>query len=179
MAIKAAPVTSPKVFLGDLSPAVAVLEGDCPEKDRAWVIIRQATEGDVRVIQDYGAETRTVFSDDRTEQIQHVNQADVRAKQVHLTLSDAGNIVNAQDEPLFRFDSGRLAMDFNEFQTAYGTLHPDVTRAMLLAVRDMNPIWDWAVSQWVRCPNCKVEFVLKDRHLLPLAETRDRAEQES
>lgn len=180
MAIKAAPVTSPKLYLGDLLPAVKELEGeDCQEKDRAWVVVRQATEGDNRRISDLSAETRFVYREETAEQVTNVNQAEVRAMQIYLTLVDAGNIVGDDDKPLFKFNNSRLAMSQSEFQKAYETLHPDATWAMLLAVREINPLWDPSTEQWVKCEHCGLEFALKDKHFVPLAKTKRQGESES
>jgi hypothetical protein len=170
MAINAAPVVSTQIYLGDLTSSVKEMEGDCDQADRAWVIIRQSTEGDNRRISEMSAETRTVWSDTATEQIRRINQAEVRALQVYLTLSDMGNVFadDAGKKPLFRFENGKLKMPKSEFQKAYDGLHPEVTRAIILAVYQTNPMWDWSIDQQIRCPECSAEFEVDDKHLVPL-----------
>jgi hypothetical protein len=181
MAIHTAPVISDKIYLGDLSAEVKQMEGDCAQEDRAWVIIQQGNEGDNRRISEMNAETRTIWHEEGTEQVQRVNRAAVRALQVFLTLADAGNIfADAGGKiPLFKFAGGKVAQQRQEFEKAYGSLHPAVSRSIILAVYRVNPMWDWRIEQHIECPECSHKFPILDEHLVPLAAMAELEPQDS
>jgi hypothetical protein len=180
MAIKTTPVLSKPIYLGDLSADVkAMEEGDEPD-DLAWVVVRQATEADQQRLSGMSSETRTIFSDGGTEQIQDTNPAELRALQVFRCLTDAGNIYDLDGKtPLFRFDKDGVDMGgFSEFKKAYGRLHPAAAGAIMLAVYKTNPHWDWMVLRRVKCSDCGFEFELTEGVMLPLR-ARESQEQDS
>lgn len=158
MAIKAVPVVSGPIYLADVSPAVARLEGDAPDSERAWISVRQATEQDAMKLEDALPDTTVEFIDAvddvgrpirREVQKRSDKVRDRFAMQVYLTLCDAGNIWADEDEtqPLFKFRKGtnysRYAGGFQEFLQAFGQLPSVVTIAMRDIVYDHNPMWDW------------------------------------
>jgi len=146
MALKALPTQSDKLFLQNLVPELGPMEGDCGEDNKAWASARQSTEADQRrVSQIYSARTFRYLGP-ITEETTDANALDEWALHVFLCLTDAGNLLNADGDPLFRFKRGDnygvLDMTFAEFQTAFGALHPLITRALRYAVWEINPLWD-------------------------------------
>jgi len=165
MAIKAMPIVSDRVFLSDLlggadpatstgqvkaaiSRQVAVLEGDCSPDERAWVIVRQATEAD-NMRRSGRVAKRTVKWGDGgdVEETRDDNLREQWAYEIYLCLCETGNIANYNGEPLFKFkDAGgyqKVAGGFEQFLKAYGSLPSAVTAAIRRAVLDANSDWDW------------------------------------
>lgn len=146
MALKALPIQSDQLFLQNLVPLLGPMEGDCGEDEKAWATARQATEADNRrVSQLYSA--RTVrYVGPVAEETTDVNALDEWALQVFLCLTGVGNVTDAAGESLFNFKRGDnydvLDMTLVEFQEAYGSLHPLITRALRYVVWEINPIWD-------------------------------------
>jgi hypothetical protein len=160
MAIKAAPIFQ-KVYLGDVSPDVTKLEGDdCPQEERAWVEVRQATEADNMEINAMSANQRWIYKDSGTETVQSVNPSEIRAKEVFTCLTDVGNIYADPEGkvPMFRFENhgtyNRVTGGFQSFLGAYGSLPSVVTGAMLRAVYQVNPDWDWLGKRYIKCVEC-------------------------
>lgn len=180
MAISTAPVVSGQIYLGDLNVDVKEAEGDCEQADRAWVIVRQATERDQASIADMSAETRTRFSDDGAEQVSSYNTRTARARQIYACLVDAGNIFDEKGKkPLFKFGKAGFDGVFSDFLVPFGSLLTIVTDAMLQAVFQLNPQWDWAVLREAKCPVCEHVFELAEEVLQPLGEAASREQASS
>lgn len=165
MAIKAMPVTSDRIFLGDLlnndypdtprgrtikqiSERVAVLEGDCDPGDRAWVMIRQATEADNMHRADRVSKRTVRWKGEDVEETRDDNLREQWALEVYMCLVDTGNLYDIKDKPLFTFKDTtagyrKLAMGFQDFLNAYGTLPTAVILAIRRAVLETNPDWDY------------------------------------
>lgn len=160
MAIKTAPIFK-TVYLGELDPRVAELEGDCLQEERAWVKVRQATEADNMEISALTSKQKLTYTKSgATEQEQDFNPREIRAMEVFKCLVDIGNIF-ADDEgkvPLFKFEShgsySKVAGGFQRFKEAYGSLPAVVTAAMLRAVYSVNPGWDWLTERNIKCEQC-------------------------
>jgi len=150
MAIKAIPTVSAPIYLGDVSDEVSKLEGNCQDADRAWVVVRQGTEGDNRRRADIESKfTLRWNKDGSADEVRDVNRRELWAFEVYSVLCGVGNIFSdeAGEKPLFSFKRGKdydsLACDFEEFKALYGELPSVVTNAMLRAVYQLNPDWDW------------------------------------
>jgi hypothetical protein len=149
MAISVAPIISDKLFLQNLSSDIAALEnsqGLCPEDQRAWVKIRQATEGDMAKLSQIGRMGKVTHHPDGSTTEEYDRDFNpIRAMQFMLTVAGAGNINNVSGEPLFKFKDGPnypiLDMSEDQFKAAYDSLPRIVTNAFALAVMKGNPQW--------------------------------------
>ena len=151
MAIHATPIISNKIYLADLSDDVHALEGDCEKKDRAWVMVRQATEADNMRLAARGAESTIEW--DNSGLVREKRSDNFRerwAYQVFMTLHDSGNILNPQGKNLFSFidkqDYRQVKGGFKVFLEAFGSLPSVVTGAILTAIYKTNPDWDWRAA---------------------------------
>lgn len=151
MAIKALPIISEPLYLTDLSKQIEEMEKDCPQDERAWVIVRQATEQDNNRRSALRSQVTLRWQDDGTaEEVRDVNMREMWAMEVYLCLCDVGNIFDADDKPLFEFaDAGpyrKCKGGFDDFKKAYGSLASPVTAALRQAVYKVNSDWDWFSS---------------------------------
>jgi len=164
MAIKTAPVFSGQIYLGDISPEVKELEGDCDPKERAWVKVRQATEQDNTQISKVQQSDTFIWGNDGSiQQKTPITQGEVRAWEAYYTLTDAGNFFLEGESELFQFvNSGpyqKVAGGYEEFSRRWGTLPPEVTLAISRSIYSVNPSWDWLADRRHKCPNCGEVFV--------------------
>ena len=163
--IKAKPIISGQMYLSDLlngehpddvrtkaiqqiSDQVAEIEGACLPDERAWVMVRQATEAD-NMRRAGRVSKRTVrWSGSDVEEVRNDNLREQWALETYMCLTDAGNLESANGDPLFVFKEAGLGypsldMTFSEFLAAYGSLPSDVTSAIRRAVLIVNPDWDY------------------------------------
>ncbi len=159
MTIKTAPIFSGKVYLGDISPDVKDLEGDCADDERAWIMARQATEADNMNLNAFAQGGRTIWTDDGVEQRNAVTQSEIRVYEVFLTLTDAGNFDDDKTgKELLQFATigsyNKVAGEFQEFKERYGTLPRMATSAVSRAIYTVNPDWDLSIEIRHDCPNC-------------------------
>lgn len=166
MAIKTMPLFK-QLYLGDLDPRIAKLEGDCDQSERAWVRIKQATEADNMELSDYNSKNRTS------------NPRDWRAMEVYVTLCDAGNIDEYDKKgdlvgPLFKFkDAGpytKFDGPFSKFKDQYAKLPSIVSAVMTQAVYAVNIDWDVFKVFEVLCPECGHQFAPTEEHRAPEGE---------
>lgn len=142
MKISRLPTISDPIYLSDISPDFAEMEGDVQENKRVWVKVKQATEGDNehrvgalatrRVEWAGGAATETVDDNVRTQ----------RRVEAHMTIMEVGNLVDEDGGPYFKKDMGLT--DFND---AWWALPTVVTDALHTAVLQVNPQWDWRMAK--------------------------------
>ncbi len=147
MAIKALPTVSDVIYLQDLVPQIELLEGECPNEEKAYVIVRQATEADSMAIDQMSSERRVVWSENEVQEIRDSRMREVWAMQVFRCMCDAGNIFGPDGEPLCKFSSGKMHAryvegTFRDFLKSFGAQSPLVTRALRYAAWEMNPDWD-------------------------------------
>lgn len=147
MALKITPIISEPIYLRDLDDDFKELEGDCQRDEQVFVIIRQATEADVRRITQLVSRREIKYGKDGTRsEIFDDDMSELRAMQLYTTLCDVSGLTDASDAPLFRFKQGKdyaqLAMGFSDFQVIYGRLPTTVVKAFNLAVWEGNPNWD-------------------------------------
>jgi hypothetical protein len=154
MAIKTVAVISSQLFLGDLYDKVKELEdegGECPQNERVWVMIRQATESDTAQVAEMRSKTVVRWVSDGAErgsipeEVRDDNPRLLWAWQVYLTLHDAGNLFDDDETPLFEFESkgpyNRVKGGFDKFMKSYGKLPAPVATSLLMAVGSINPGW--------------------------------------
>lgn len=124
------PVLSGAIFLRDISADVARLEDTdgepCPQGERVWVSVRQATESEsIRL---------------RSCQSNRV------VTQAFLVLTGAGNFTGEDNKPALVFqkrpDYPVYRGSFQEFLTTWNRLQPEVVLAIRDAVWNCNPEWD-------------------------------------
>ncbi|HUW12883.1 MAG TPA: hypothetical protein VM537_24360 [Anaerolineae bacterium] len=147
MAIKALPTVSNVLYLQDLVPGIAALEGDCAKEELAYVIVRQGTESDSIAIERMSSERQIVWTDKDVREVRDSRMREQWAMQVFRCMCDAGNITGQDDKAVFEFSGGAIHErfvdgTFGDFLKAYGALNPIVTRALRYAVWEMNPDWD-------------------------------------
>ena len=145
--MKIVPVISEPIYLRDISKQFKELEGDVPREEQVNVVIRQATQADVRKVSRLVSTRKVTYSNDGTRtEVFDDDMGEVRAMQLYTTLCDVGGLTDATDAPLFRFkqegDYPKLAMGFADFQEIYGTLPSTVVGALNLSVWEGNPQWD-------------------------------------
>jgi hypothetical protein len=150
MAIQTLPIISEPIYLQDLSERVAQFEANDPEEERAFVIIRQATEADNMRRGSMRSEVIVRWKQDGTsEEVRNTNLRELWAYEVYLTLCDAGNITNEKGDPLFTFITtgpyGKIRGGWETFQKVYGSLPSFVTDAIRAAVYKVNPDWNFAI----------------------------------
>ena len=166
MAIRTAPILSEQIYLGELSPEVKDIEGECDPKDRAWVKVRQATEQDAMQIAKL-TQSPMLWTDDGVEQKASATSHDIRAMEVYFTLTDAGNFEDVSGKELFQFVNGqaysKVAGGLQEFIGRYGQLPEQVTVALSRAVYSVNPMWDVFASREHKCPVCDNKFIPTDK----------------
>ena len=120
---------------------------------------RQATESDNMKLNAFAQGGRTIWTDDGVEQRNAVTQREIRAYEVFLTLTDAGNFEDDKTgKELFQFASigsyNKVAGEFQEFKERYGTLPGVATSAVSRAIYTINPDWDLLIEVRHNCPNC-------------------------
>ncbi len=147
MKIKKLPVVSDRIILADLSPAFKTLEGEVEPQDRAWVIVRQATQEDAQRRADLYAKRETRYeSDQGTDRIAAISEVyqDNPLRRMMLeaywTLQETGNLTTEDEKPYFHTLPAKK-MPQAEFEALWGGLDPVVARAIYLAVLQANPDW--------------------------------------
>jgi hypothetical protein len=144
-------MTEQTVFLADLSLAFKLMEGDVPEQDKAWVSVRQATQDDNIKRSDllskrevkYGRKDSSDNSVDSVSDVLDDNQPRRRMLEAFWTLTNVGNL-DRGDKPWFKAMPAKTKMQQNEFEKAWGELHPTVAAAISAAVLEVNPDWNQA-----------------------------------
>lgn len=146
--MKIIPIVKEHVYLADDNPDFARMEGECPESERVWVSVRQATEQDHIDVAELRKRRAVRWIGDSPEEVTAVNTRVVWAMQAYLTLTGAGNITFGDGTPVFKFASAgkgynKFDGDFNAFKNAWGQLPPVVIAAILSVVWKNNPEWTW------------------------------------
>lgn len=147
MAINAVPTMSDEIYLRDVSDRLKKLEGDdCPPAERAWVKVRQATEGDQLQISQRYAESEVHWRPDGSiTEKRSSNILDDRMFKAYLVMVDAGNIFDREGDPLFEFKDGgdypKYAGTYSKFKEHWMLLPPVAAGAIELALYELNPQW--------------------------------------
>jgi len=139
------PVESTKLFLADLSPEFAELEGEVPVDDRVWIVARQATQADNMSRADmytkrevkYGTDTSGSF--DSVSRVYNENALRRHMFEVFLTLKDIGNLKDGDKNVFPKMPAKDIKR--SEFEAIWGNLHPTVATAIHLACMQQNPDW--------------------------------------
>lgn len=149
MAIHAVPTISDEIYLQDVSRSIKKMEGsDCPKEECAWVKVRQATEGDQLQVSQHRAEASELLwlQDGNAMEKRSKGALEERMFRAYLVLTDAGNLFDAKDNPLFTFKEGddypKFDGSYAKFKKCWGQLHPQVADAIELAMYETNPQWD-------------------------------------
>jgi hypothetical protein len=146
MDLKTFPAESGKIFLADISPEFAELEGDVPVDDRVWVVIKQATQSDNMRRADLYTKRETKYSADAAGVIDSFSRVYTenvlrrRMEEVRLTLKDIGNLVD-DGKPVFPKMPAR-DIPQKEFEELWGKLpDPRIAEAVHAAVLQVNADW--------------------------------------
>jgi len=146
MTIKAIATQSDRIYLGDLSEEVEELEGECPQDERAWVTVRQATAGDFRRVGNSSGPRKTQWLEGVRTDVWNDDWAEAWAMQSYCCLTGTGNIEDGDGKPLFTFESqidyDKVKMSFDTFLEKHDSLPKAVTNAIRTAVWSINPDWD-------------------------------------
>jgi hypothetical protein len=144
--LKTFPVESGKIFLADVSPEFAELEGDVPVDERVWVIIRQATQADNMRRADLYTKRETKYTagtDGLIDSFSRVYTENIlrrRMEECRLTLKDIGNLT-MEGKPLFAKMPAK-SIPQKEFEDLWGNLpDPRIAEAIHLAVLQVNADW--------------------------------------
>jgi hypothetical protein len=135
------PVISGPIYLRDAYAPFAALEGDCPESERTWVKIRQATEGENEQRADLTKTREVVWGDAVTQRFQD-NEREIMRNEVYFTLQEAGNLTFDDGSPIF---PGKMT-NFDEFTQRWWKLDSTTATAIHKAVLSINRDWDWKKS---------------------------------
>ena len=151
MTLSTVPIVTEKLYLRDLSDTLKAIEGECKDELRAWVTIRQATEGDVAAIERVRGKGQVIHGQDgSTTEMYDRDTSHVRKEQFFRTVTGVGNISDAAGKELCKFKAGPnyaiLDMTDDEFSVAYDALPRPVTNAFGLAILKGNPQWDLRVA---------------------------------
>lgn len=119
------------------------------EDGKLWVLIRQATFAESRELRELTAGMRIVETkkDNTLAMEQDVNQNDIKAKSIFLTLSGIGGIEDDDGNPIepiaFRTSAG-VSKVANEsvFMTVLGKFSDEVVDEIYDVVLEVNPQWD-------------------------------------
>lgn len=147
MAINAVPTISDEIYLRDVSERVKKIEGDCPKKECAWVKVRQATEGDQLQVSQRYADSEVVWQvDGSAKEKRSSNTLEDRMFKAYLVLTDAGNIFDGGEKPIFEFadrgDYPKFKGTWAQFKNRWSLLPPAAASAIELALYRLNPQWD-------------------------------------
>lgn len=112
------------------------------------VTIAQATFAQDRTRSELLKTQRYSFDDrerTKSEMIQEVNPRDLQALEVYLTITSAEGIVDENEQPLFKFNTGATGVsrpaNQAEFMAALGRMPTDVVEEIHKYVREVNPSW--------------------------------------
>jgi hypothetical protein len=136
---------SERIFLAEVSPTFAGLEGELPPEERAWVIIRQATTEENTKRSAMFAKRETKYEagpDGRVGSISDVyydNSLNRKMHEVFWTLKDVGNLTLG-DKPVFSKVPPKIG-SVSEFEKEWGRLPLEVALAIHEAVLVQNPTW--------------------------------------
>lgn len=142
-------MTEKTMFLADVSPAFKMMEGDVQESDKVYVTIRQASQEDNIKRSDllakrevkYGRRDSSDSTVDSVSDVLEDNQPRRRMLEAYWTLSNVGNL-DRGDKPWFKAMPAKTKMLQNEFEKAWGELHPVVAAAISAAVLEVNADWN-------------------------------------
>jgi hypothetical protein len=148
MDLDALATVSDRIYLADIHPGFAKLEGEVANpQDRAWVIVTQATEEDHRRRADLTARREASYTLDEEGRLRSAAEAVTENVYTRImfeawaTLKDAGNL-ERKGKPVFAALPAK-SIKLSEFEKVWGGLLPVVAEAIHAAVRSMNPDWDW------------------------------------
>jgi len=138
-------VESDKIFLADMLIEFKDLEGDIDPDERAWVIVRQASQADNIKRADLLRQREEKYGMNDAGQANsysHVYNDNVlrrRMEEVRLTLKDCGNLTIG-DKSLF---PKMPAKDISrgDFEAIWGALHPVIADAIHTAALTINKTW--------------------------------------
>ena len=163
MAYRVTPLKKDRILLQDLSEDFKDLEGfDCPDDEKAYVSVRQATEADAMEIADLRSERTVQWVPDKSGQVNPQENTDINERliwcnQAYRALTGAGNIdyPGSTDDsgevdswlPVFKFKNHKFNGDFAAFKKAWGLLDDLGVYVILKAVYVVNPQWDWIWSE--------------------------------
>ncbi len=147
MDLKTFPAESGKIFLADEYEPFAKLEGeDTPIDERAWVIVRQATQADNIRRNDLFLKRETKYSAgsdgmiDSISRVYNENPLRRQMEEVRLTLKEVGNL-NVDSKPYFTKLPAR-DMTQAEFEKLWGGIpDPRIADAIHACVLKINQDW--------------------------------------
>lgn len=149
MDIKSLSAQSGKIFLADVSPEFARIEGkDVAVDDRAWVIVSRGTQADQTKRVDLLGERESKYTVGQSGAVSAIsrvysgNDERLKALEAYLTIKDVGNLAN-EGQPVF----ARLPlkeMSGKEFDVIWGALPVEVAAALHQAVIKFNPQWEYS-----------------------------------
>ena len=150
MNLDALPTVSDKIVLADIYPPFKAIEdqqGETLPSDRAWVIVRQASEEDHRNRARLTARREAAYTLTDDGKLASASEAVTEnvferiLLETYMTLVDVGNLTR-DGKPVFP-EMPAKKMKRAQFEAIWGSLPLPVTEAIHKAVRSMNPDWDW------------------------------------
>lgn len=162
MAYRVTPQKKDHILLQDLSEDFKDLEGfDCPDDEKAYVSVRQATEADAMEIAELRSERTVQWVPDKSGQVNPQENTDINERliwcnQAYRALTGAGHIdypVYDDDgeivdwEPVFKFKNRKFDGELPDFKEAWGKLDDLGVYVVLKAIYAVNPQWDWIWSE--------------------------------
>lgn len=142
-------MTEKTMFLADVSPEFALLEGEVADHEKVYVTVRQASQDDNIKRSDLLSKrevkwNRRDSADQSVGSVSDViedNQPRRRMLEAFWTLANVGNL-NRGEQPWFKAMPAKTKMQQGEFEKAWGDLHPVVAAAISAAVLKVNADWN-------------------------------------
>ncbi len=128
---------SDRVYLAQVSPAFAALEGETDKP--AYVVVRKIVEEDNLKVAEMVTPHELAYPDTGIVERISANEREMRKHQVYLTLQDTGNLMRG-DMPIFPVLPTR-DMPFEAFEWLWLALPDVVASALIEAVLSVNPSW--------------------------------------
>jgi hypothetical protein len=140
--VNSKPVVSNPLYLREMSEEFAKREGEVKDEERAYVIVRQATEQDNINRAELQAKRQMQWGAGAVSEIVEDNPRQRFMYEVYWTLNDVGNLEFDDGRPVFPTLPANK-MKFSDFEKLWGGLESWLTAPIHKAVRKMNPDWDW------------------------------------
>jgi len=136
-----------------MSPVEKTIKLASDEAQEAFVVVRQATQGDVDSIEDLRSSgTEYSYSDAEWGQTRvkpSKGTAEIRRRQVYLTLCES-NIQDENGNELFKttmVNGHKRMADVVSFERAWALLDPALAAEIYQAVLSVNPQWKLSLGE--------------------------------
>jgi len=142
MDINKIPVVSSRIYLSDVYPDLAELEGATEDEERAWAVVRRANEADnIRRHEMLGERNIRYVTPNNPIAVSETvldNSRQRAMMEIYWTVDDLGNVL-ADGKPLFTCPF--RSMPLGEFTQKWHLLPIELATAIYAAVLSYNKEW--------------------------------------